>query len=198
MFVPLNVGSKIGKGPRAEPKMRAPKGYATPITHTQVHQNPYRPHNYGEPRTDVQLLNAGWIPPMPPKAPLLPKDFYVPGSQFTVGPISREMQHSAPSPWKMAPAPGQVGMSMGSQPQCAGGQPVGMPQQMTQQPPSLREKSHRRRHREEEEKEDESDETGSTSTSYHTRIKKGEKKQKRVHTAWLNIRGKKIPAKYRA
>ena len=197
-FIPLNVGSKTGKGPRTEPQMRAPKGYATPITHTQVHQNPYRPHNYGAPRTDVQLLNAGWIPPTPPKAPLLPKDFYVPGTQFTVGPISREMQHITPMPWNMVPAPKPAGMNLGSQPQSAGGQPVGMPQPLTQQPPSSRVKSHRRHHHEEEEKETESDETESTSTSCRTSIKKGKKKQKRVHTVWLKIRGKKIPAKYRA
>ena len=193
-FVPLNIGSKTGKGPSTEAPMRAPMGHATPITHTQVHQNPYRPHNYGAPRTDIQLMKAGWIPPMPPKAPQLPRDFYRPGTEFSVGPT----QQAAPPPLNMVPAPGQAWLSMGNQPQSAGGHPIGLPQSVGGQPAgsSMREKSHRRRHR--EEVEEDSDETETTSTSCHIRSKKGKKKQKRVHTVWLRVKGKRIPAKYRA
>ena len=205
-FISLNMGWKGGKGkgkgkgprptPQTQARMRAPVGHATPITHTQVLQNPYRPHNFGVPRTDVQLVNAGWIPPMPPmlpKAPQLPKDFYRPGTQFSVGPM-----HQNPPPVEMAPVHGYVHgytpTNMEPQPPpLPYGQPAEMSHPMAQKPPTISEKTHRRRHR--EDKEQDQEETDSSSTSCSTRP---QKKRKRAHTVWLRIKGKKIPAKYRA
>ena len=115
-FVPLNTGWGRGKGPSMPARMRSPMGYAAPITHPSVIQNPFR-HQKG---MQKGMPNKGWIPPQPPHIPPMQMGPPQPKTGSLQTPVSQ-----------MVPVYGFASMAMGAQPPLTHGPQLGAPYPMT-------------------------------------------------------------------